>query len=179
MLTRWFDIDPISDMTSLRSAMDRLLEQAVVRPGTSLSLGAGVFTPPMNVYEQDSQYIVQVYLPGVDPQQVQLTVRNGTVTLKGRWPTFAADEQKAKVTWLLQEFGGGEFTRSLTLPKQVATDDVHAHYDQGILTIRLPLAAHEQAKSIAIRAASIQSPAKTVEANASAPRPELVDTGNR
>lgn len=174
MLTRWYELDPISEMTSLRSAMDRLLEQAVVRPGTSLSAGAGISAPPMNAYEQDGRYFVQVYLPGVDPQQVQLTVRNGTVTLKGRWPAPSADEQKSKVTWLLREFGGGEFTRSLTLPKQVATDEVDARYEHGILSIQLPLAAHEQAKTIAI-----QQPDKAVEADASPKHPKLAEANSR
>lgn len=174
MLARWYEMDPMSEMTSLRSAMDRLLEQAIVRPGTSLSAGAGASVPPMNVYEQDGRYFVQVYLPGVDPQQVQLTVRNGTLTLKGHWPAPSADEQKSKVTWLLREFGGGEFSRSLTLPKQIASDEVDARYEHGILNIQLPLAAHEQAKTIAI-----QQPDKTVEAGASLKHANLAEANSR
>jgi HSP20 family protein len=152
MLSRWFDVDPFADMTSLRSAMDRLLEQAVVRPGTSFAGSRGAVTPPMNIWEQNNHYVLQVYLPGLRPQDVELTVRQGTVTIKGRWPEpFQGGEQGKQATWLLQEFGGGEFTRSVTLPKQVAGDQVDAEFQNGILIITLPLAPHEQPRSITIR----------------------------
>ncbi len=154
MLSRWFDADPFREMTSLRNAMDRLLEQAVVRPGSFVATGQGTITPPINVFEHNNQYIVQAYLPGVRPEDVELTVRQGTLTLKGRWPEI---DQPKDIVWLLQEFGAGEFARSLTLSKQVASDAVEARYDRGILTVVLPVAAHEQPKPITIREADGQT----------------------
>jgi HSP20 family protein len=172
MFSRWFDADPFREMTSLRNAMDRLLEQAVVRPGTLLSAGQGATTPPINVFEHDNQYIVQVYLPGMRPEDVDLTVRQSTLTIKGRWPEL---DQPKDMVWLLQEFGSGEFTRSLTLPKQVASDAVEARYDRGVLTILLPVAAHEQPKPISIREAD----GKTVLGSAGEKRPELASSSSR
>ena len=155
MLSRWFDVDPLVQATSLRSAMERLLEQAVVRPGSVLSSAQGTLTPPMDVFEQEDRYVVRCYLPGIKPEDVDLSVRQGTLTLKGHWPNpLATDDRGKPVTWLLQEFGTGQFTRTLSLPKAVNGEAVEAHYEQGILTIVLPVAAHEQPRSISIRQAN-------------------------
>ncbi len=174
MLSRWFDVDPVAEMTSLRGAMDRLVEQAVVRPGTFLSVGQGSATPPINLFEHDKQYVVQVYLPGIQLTDVDLSVRQSTLLLKGRWPEPRIESQQ-KVMWLAREMPTGEFARQLTLPKEVDVDRVEARYDQGILTIVLPLAAHEQPRSIAIRNAGAHDVPGTVERK----QPELAATGER
>jgi HSP20 family protein len=154
MLTRWFDVDPLVEATSLRSAMERLLEQAVVRPGSVLSSAQGTLTPPMDVFEQENRYVVRCYLPGIKLEDVDLSVRQGTLTLKGRWPDpIRSDDGGKPMTWLLQEFGTGQFTRTLSLPKAINGEAVEAHYEQGILTIILPVAAHEQPRTISIRQA--------------------------
>ena len=164
MLTRWFDVEPLVEATSLRSAMERLLEQAVVRPGSVLSSAQGTLTPPMDVFEQDNRYVVRCYLPGIQPEDVDLSVRQGTLTLKGRWPDpVAANDRGKPVTWLLQEFGTGQFTRTLSLPKAVNGEAVEAHCEQGILTIVLPLAAHEQPRTITIRQSGTTEAKREVE----------------
>ncbi|GAC1454476.1 MAG: Hsp20/alpha crystallin family protein [Ktedonobacterales bacterium] len=175
MLARWFDTDPFHEMTTLRSAMDRLLEQAVVRPGSFLATGQGVTTPPINVVEHNNRYIVQVYLPGMRADDVELSVRQGTLTIKGRWPEPTFGDQIKEVTWLLQEFGGGEFARTVTLPKQVAGDQVEAQYDHGVLTVVLPLAQHEQPKTISIR----EGNSKTVLGSANNKESQLTGASSR
>jgi HSP20 family protein len=182
MLTRWFDADSFPEATSLRSMMDRLLEQAVVRPGSFPTTAHGGLTPPINVAEQDSRYVVQVYVPGIKPEDVELSVRQNTLTIKGHWgePALGTDGASGRpVSWLLQEFGRGEFTRSLTVPKAVDSAQVEADYEAGILTITLPLATHEQARPITIRRRDATTrDTRTVDGSTNKRQPQLQTSGD-
>lgn len=148
-LSRW---DPIREATSLRDAMNQLFEQAVMRPGVGPYSGVNSnITGQMNVLEAEGKYYCQVLLPGVNPDSIDLTVRQNTLTIKVAVPEpFSADLVK-KSTYLLREFGAGEFTRSITFPKDVNGDAVEAQYERGILTLEIPLAKHAQPKRINIR----------------------------
>ncbi len=175
MVSRWYDTDSLRDVTSLRSAMDRLMEQAILRPGTFLASGQQGFAPLMNVSEHGNQYVVQVILPGVHADEVELTVRQNTVAVKGRWGGPHSGGHDKQVTWLLQEFTAGEFSRTLTLPKSISSERVEAQFEDGILTIVLPLAAHEQPRQI-----SIKSSRGSKAAVSSGPKkePELVEASS-
>ena len=152
-LTRW---DPFHDMTSLRDAVDQLMERAVLRPGLSAGLSSTSFGNTsvglMNVYEAQNRYICQVLLPGVAAENIDLTARQNTLTIKAKLPELAPEEAQKDVTYLLREFGGGEFTRSVSFPKDVDGDAVQAQFEQGVLTIAIPLAQHAQPRRIQITA---------------------------
>lgn len=163
-LTRW---DPIPEVTSLREAMNRLLEDAVMRPSfgvlgsrgnaSSSSYGA------MNVFEATGRYYCQVLLPGVSLDNIDLTVRQNILTLKGKITEPLTDEQQKNVTYLVREFGAGEFTRSIAFPKDVQGDDVQARYDNGILAIEIPIAEHAQPRRITIQGANPARPEKATQ----------------
>ncbi len=148
-LTRW---DPIRDMTSLRDAMDQLMERAVLRPGTLGGLGAlgGSSVGLMNVFESGNRYICQVLLPGVTANDIELTVRQNTLSLKAKLPEPVSEATQKEATYLLREFGAGEFTRSVSFPKDVDGDAVQAQLEHGVLTIAIPLAQHAQPRRIQI-----------------------------
>lgn len=159
MLTRWFDqdlFDPFGDFTSLRDAMNRLFEQAVVRPRAMLGLASGTQYVPLNLFEKDGEYVVQAYLPGVSLDNIEVTAKQSTLTIRAQIPEPVHDTGDKQVTWLLKEVGGGEVTRTLTLPKAINGDQIRARYDQGVLTIEVPVAAHEMPKKIAIEAGEPQ-----------------------
>ncbi len=147
-LTRW---DPFRDMTSLRDAMDQLMERAVLRPGLG-SLGgfSGSSVGLMNVFESNSRYICQVLLPGMTTDAIDLTVRQNTLSIKAKLPELVAAETQKDATYLLREFGSGEFTRAISFPKDVDGDAVQAQLEQGVLTIAIPLAQHAQPRRIQI-----------------------------
>lgn len=150
-LTRW---DPFHDMTSLRDAVDQLMERAVLRPGLSAGLGSTSFGNSsvglMNVFEAQNRYICRVLLPGVSTEDIDLTVRQNTLTLKAKLPELATEETQKDTVYLLREFGGGEFTRSVSFPKDVDGEAVQAQFAQGVLTIAIPLAQHAQPRRIQI-----------------------------
>lgn len=148
-LSRW---DPIREATSLRDAMNQLFEQAVMRPGSSPfgNVNTGVIGE-MNVLEAEGKYYCQILLPGVNSDSIDLTVRQNTLTLKVALPEPFPEELVKKSTYLLREFGAGEFSRSITFPKDVNGDAVEARYERGILALVIPLAEHAQPKRISIR----------------------------
>lgn len=150
-LTRW---DPVREMTSLRDAMDQLMERAVLRPGFGAGLGMGGLGASsvglMNVFESGNRYICQVLLPGVSTDDIDLTVRQNTLSIKAKLPELIAEQSQKEATYLLREFGAGEFTRSVSFPKDVDGNAVQAQIEQGVLTIAIPLAQHAQPRRIQI-----------------------------
>jgi len=150
-LTRW---DPVRDMTSLRDAVDQLMERAVLRPGFGAGLGLSGFGGSsfglMNVFESGNRYICQVLLPGVSSDDIELTVRQNTLSLKTKLAELLPEETQKQATYLLREFGAGEFTRSISFPKDVDGDAVQAQLEHGVLTVAIPLAQHAQPRRIQI-----------------------------
>lgn len=169
-LTRW---DPVREVTTLRDAMNQLFEQAVMRPGLG-SWDAGLIGQ-MNVIEAEGRYYCQVALPGVNPDAIDLTVRQNTLTVKANMPEPLPEDLLKKSTYLLREFGSGEFSRSVTLPKDVNGDKVEAHYERGILTITVPLAQHAQSKRITIHESESAKPTQFVEERVGEPEPARIN----
>ncbi|HUY78451.1 MAG TPA: Hsp20/alpha crystallin family protein [Ktedonobacterales bacterium] len=164
-IIRW---DPMREVPTLRDAINDIFEQAVMRPGfPALN---GVNAGQMNVLEAEGKYICQVLLPGVSADAIELTVRQNTLTLKATLPDTplgalgATSAQQngqngqKKIAYLLHEFGGGEVNRTVTFPKDVNGDAVDAHFDQGVLTITIPLAQHAQPKRVTINTANQGAP---------------------
>lgn len=162
-LTRW---DPLRDVTSLHDAMNQLFEHAVMRPGFGGWNGGTGVVGMLNLLETQGRYYCQVLLPGIEPNAIELTVRQNTLTIKASMPDKLPADLLKQATYLVQEFGTGQFARTITLPKDVDADQVSAQYDRGVLTIQVPLAQHAQPKRISVQAVSGQSgmtPANFVE----------------
>jgi HSP20 family protein len=142
--------DPFDEAFSLRDMVNRLFNEAFVRP--SALLAGSVASVRVSVLEREGRYFVKALLPGVHPDQVDVTAQGATITIKGTVPpAFATDEVK-QGTVLFDEIGSGSFTRSITLPNDIAGDRIEASYDQGVLTLTIPVAEHAQPKRIAIKA---------------------------
>lgn len=164
-LMRW---DPVREMTSLREAMDQLVEQAVLRPRSGGRAFGGSAFGEMNVFEVGNRYLCQVLLPGVASTDIDLTVRQNTLTVKAALTDVLPEEARTNAAVLLREFGPGEFTRSIAFPKDVDGDTVQAQLEQGILTIAIPLAQHAQPRRIQITEASGTSPRAEAQSSRSA-----------
>lgn len=146
MAMRW---DPFRDAMSLSDAVNRLMQDAVMRPGFAF---AATNEAPMNVIEHGGQYIVQVALPGVKPEDVEVTAHQTTLTVKARRDNLLPNvENKAEQGFLLAEFGASTFERKVTLPKDIDGDHITAAFDRGILTITVPIAQHAQPKRITVK----------------------------
>jgi HSP20 family protein len=146
-MTTLMRFDPFREVLSLRDAMNQLFEDSFVQPGWFTS-GPSAIAAPMDVYETEQGYQVHVLLPGVKADDIDLTVQQNTLTIKGQY-TSSLEEGK-KVNWLLQEIGSGSFQRTITLPKAVDADHIETSYEDGILTIALPFSEVSRPKQISI-----------------------------
>lgn len=131
-------VDPFSDM---RSEMDRMMETMLGRgwgrPFSPLSLrpASSMLTPSIDVKETDEALVISAELPGMSENDVNVTVRDGVLTLKGEKKS-ETDENRENVH--ISERSYGSFMRSFRLPDTVDDEKVSADFDRGVLTITLP-----------------------------------------
>lgn len=146
MATRTWN--PWSEMVSLREAMNQLLEDSVIRPGAPRGAGGGTnLAFPLNVYGTADEVRVEALLPGVSPEDVQVDIDRGILTIAARRHGAEATEGQ---NWYLREFSAGQFSRALTLPFPVEVEHANADFSNGVLTLTLPKAAAAKPKRIQI-----------------------------
>jgi len=136
----------LGEFMTLRQAMDHLFDDDVFRP-FRWTPGAGDGPAlPLDVTTSADELVVEAALPGIKPEDVEITVENGTLTIAGK----TADERPAEDgSYLVQEIRRGSFSRSVTLPNGLEPDKATATFEHGVLTLRIPKA--EQLKPRQIR----------------------------
>src|SRR5256714_4217584 len=202
MITRH---DPFREALSLRRAMDQLFEQSFVQPGSMP--GSSMLMAPMDVCETNNGYEVDVALPGVRPEDIELTVDQNTLMIRGRYshqnehqdqPEGQAQaqqqaqagqtpgQQQAQAgqtqgqqqtqqdggqqtqqgkterhrrghNWLSREIVAGAFERVVTFPRPIDTNNVQTKFENGILTIMLPVSEGSRPKPISITGGQSQA----------------------
>jgi HSP20 family protein len=155
-LTRW---DPFRELWSVRNMMDRMMDRWL-EPTWSLTTDwqPASWDLALDVAETEDHYVVKASLPGMDPDDLEITYNNNLLTIKGEVKEEKdVDEQR----YHLRERRYGTFSRSITLPATVKADAIEASYETGVLTLRLPKA--EEAKPKRIPVHSGQTPQKMIE----------------
>jgi HSP20 family protein len=137
-------VSPFGDLLSLRQAMDRLFEESFVNPTWQFGEGQPV---PLDVHQDDDAVTVVAQLPGVKPEEVDITVEGETLTIAGD-TTSKTTEEKGQA--LLQEIRRGRFVRTLTLPVGLEADKATATFEDGVLTLRIPKAEATKPRQIKI-----------------------------
>jgi len=135
---------PFGDLLSLRQAMDRLFEESFVNPGWGFGDGQMV---PLDVFQDEDAVTVIAHLPGVKPEEVDITVEGDTLTIAGDTTAKVSDE---KGQTLLREIRHGKFIRTLTLPVGLEADKATATFEDGVLTLAIPKAESVKPKQIKI-----------------------------
>ena len=142
-LHRW---EPFREMESLRDAIDRLFRDSFVHSrGTLAPAGQGSFA--LDLAETADNFVVRAALPGIKPEDVEITAQGNTLTIRGQ---SQAEEERTGQNWLLRERQSGTFHRSLTLPTPIKADQAEAKYENGVLTLTLPKAEEARPKQIRI-----------------------------
>jgi HSP20 family protein len=136
---------PFGDLISLRQAMDRLFEESFGSPRT-WQFGDEQLVP-MDVYASDDEVVVQAILPGVKPEEVEITVEGTTLSISGE-TTVTNDGNDGSM--LLQEIRRGRFIRTLSLPAGLEPDRATATFEDGVLTLRIPKAEQLEPRRIKI-----------------------------
>lgn len=144
-LNRW---DPFREMLTFRNMVDRMFDDQFGR----LTEGTGnEWNLALDVSEADEGFVVKASLPGIKPEDVNITFENNVLTIQGE----TRDEQETKdQRYYLRERRYGTFSRSIQVPATIKADAIEAHYENGVLTLHLPKAEEAKPKRIAIKGSS-------------------------
>jgi HSP20 family protein len=134
------------EMMTLREAMDRLFDDAFTRP---LSFSGVSATPAIDMYQTSDEVVVKAALPGLKADDVGITITGETLTLRGE---YKQETEQKDTNYHIREQRSGSFERSLLLPTDVKADKAKADFENGILTITMPIAEEVKPKSITIKA---------------------------
>ena len=148
-MMRW---DPFQD---LRSAQD---EMAQMSPMLAHALGlhtqqqgsatATAWAPALDISERKDAYLVTVELPGVEADDLEITMEDGLLTIQGE-RHFAHDSSEQQFHRVERRYGA--FRRSITLPAQVMAEQIQASFDNGVLQILVPKTEEAKPKRIQVR----------------------------
>lgn len=130
-LDRW---DPFREMMTIREAMDRWLQTGLSGTGQLLS----TLRPdaiPIDLIEHEDSFEVRASVPGVKPEDVEVTVQGERVTVRAE---VRGTEERRGDTWLMREHRFGTMQRAITLPGPVSSDNAEARIEYGVLSLRLP-----------------------------------------
>jgi HSP20 family protein len=145
-IVRW---EPFRELVSLREAMDRLFEESFVRPVGGRLAPAGMEVPAVDVYQTDDAVVVKSAIPGIKPEDIDISITGDTLTIKGE---TRVEEEVNEENYIRRERRYGSFCRSLALPLPVVTEKAEAEFENGVLTLTLPKAEEVKPKAIKIKA---------------------------
>jgi HSP20 family protein len=136
------DWDPFVEMRRMQNEMNRLLDEFEAAPV------AAVF-PPINIWVGENSAVVTAELPGVSEKDIDLSVREDTLTIRGkREPETSAEE----ASWHRRERVYGDFSRVVELPFRVDPDRVQARFLNGVLEVELQRPDADKPKRIKVTA---------------------------
>jgi HSP20 family protein len=150
-MERW---EPLRDMMSLRDTMERLIQESFLRPAGSI-LPAMRGAMPLDVVERGDAFEIRASLPGIKPEDVQITVQGDVLTIRGTTTSEQErkDDRDDDENWILRERRSGSFYRSLTLPAPLDADRATARFEQGVLVLEIPKAETAKARQIPVSGA--------------------------
>ncbi len=139
-----------NDILSLREAMNRLLEESYVQPRRGSEGGSGQAQQvPANVFHSGDNIVVFVPMPGLQPEDVEISVNEGVLTLHGK---KRGNEERHE--FYVHEWTVGPYTRSLQLPDEVDVESARASLDNGVLVVTFNKSERSKPRRIQVRAGS-------------------------
>lgn len=144
-LSRW---EPFRDMVTLREAMNRLFEESLVRPREGFRVPSPSAGLSVDIYEKENELIVKAAVPGVAPDDLDITVTGDVLNIKGE---LSQQDEVAEEHYHRREFRYGSFCRSVRLPVEVDVNKVDATFKDGVLTLNFPKPEAQRPKSIAVK----------------------------
>lgn len=141
-ITRW---DPFQDAQTLREAMTQLFDESFVSP-TATRRGQA-FVPALDLSETADAYTVELAVPGLKPENLDITIENNVLTVKGEVKQ-ESEEQKRNYHRIERRYGA--FTRTVGLPTSVRADAITADLKDGVLRLDIPKAEERKPRKITV-----------------------------
>jgi HSP20 family protein len=145
-IVRW---DPFRDLMSIQDELNRLFNRTFGAFEPLRPIAAGSWMPAMDVYETEDKLVAKVELPGIDPEDVEVSVEDGTLTISGK-REFSSEVKEESYHRIERRYGA--FSRAITLPPTVDTDKVEARFDKGVLTVEVAKTEKAKPKRIKVKA---------------------------
>jgi HSP20 family protein len=130
-----------SPIFGLRREIDRLFDDTFVRDGASWS-------PAVDIKETDGEISLDLELPGIKPEDVEITAENGVLTVRGEKKSERKEGEENRYHVVERTYGS--FLRTFQLPQGIDEDQIKAEFEHGILSVHIPKAALPQPKRIQI-----------------------------
>jgi len=140
-------------ITPFRSALEWLMEDPIVE-GSRWSQGA--MTPSIDVRETDDSLVIEAEMPGVTPEDIDVTLDGRTLSIRAR-QTEEREREGDNGRYLVRERQTASYARVITLPVQTDPDQVESTFENGELTLKIPKATQDRSRRIPVR-----GPAKAV-----------------
>jgi HSP20 family protein len=157
LLTRWEPFREFSTQQDRMNRMNRLFRESYSPEGPEDALTTTSYAPPVDIYEDEHNITLKLEVPGIDEKDIDVRIENTTLTVHGE-RKIEKEEKEENFRRVERQYG--EFTRSFTLPSSVDSGQVSAHYDKGVLKIKLAKKADAKPKQIKVNVGS----EKTVDA---------------
>lgn len=145
-VVRW---DPFRDMVAMRSQMDQIMDEWL-RASNAAENGENsqAMRLAVDVSETESDFIVKASIPGANPDDLDISFSDNTLTIRGESRDEHVEENER---FHLRERRFGQFMRTITLPLAVDADQIDAQHENGVLTLTLPKAEETKPRKISIR----------------------------
>ncbi len=148
-VVRW---RPFDDMLTLREAMDQLFEESYVRPSRQAA-SSEMAQLPLNMWEDDQALHVVARVPGLEADDLDITITGDTLSIRGRFPSDAEREEAKGWSWHVNELWHGAFERTLRLPTKVQSDKAEALFKNGVLNLTIAKAEEAKPRTIKVKVA--------------------------
>jgi HSP20 family protein len=159
-MTRW---DPFQDLRSAQDEMAQMSPMLAHALGLHTQQASGratttAWAPALDISERKDAYLVTVELPGLKPEDLDITMEDGLLTIQGerQFTSESSDQQYHRV-----ERRYGAFRRAITLPAHVMAEGIEASFEDGVLQILVPKAEEATPKRIQVR----PGPARILDAS--------------
>jgi HSP20 family protein len=146
-ITRW---DPFRELNLIHHQLNRVFGD--VQRSSDDVMSRGAWLPPVDIFANGKhELVIKAELPGLEREEIELTVENDTLTLKGE-KRAASDVQEEQYHRVERTYGA--FSRTFALPPTVDSTRVSAEFKSGVLTIRLPIREEVKPKQIKVEVAA-------------------------
>ena len=155
-LIRW---EPVGELNTIQNEMNRLFNTFFDQPAPTGRGGAPSrrWIPAMDLVETADHYVLRADLPGLNDDDVNIQLEDNVLTISGE---RKAEHEQQQEGYYRLERAFGAFSRSLTLPDGVDPDSVQAHFDRGVLEIRIPKPEQKKPRQVQI---TLGANPKTIE----------------
>ncbi|MCU7806935.1 MAG: Hsp20/alpha crystallin family protein [Candidatus Thiodiazotropha sp. (ex Semelilucina semeliformis)] len=139
--------DPWHMMDNWRQEMDRVFHPLLQREDDTSRVVGGDWVPAVDIKDEDSRYVIRADIPGVKPEDIEVTMENGVLTIRGE-RKFEETEEKENFKRI--ERSHGIFYRRFSLPDNTDAEAIEAQGKDGVLEVTIPKTVEKHSKKIEV-----------------------------